>query len=37
MVKQGSIDAAASEVLRAYFRQNRDALWSDALAHHGLI
>lgn len=37
MVKRGSIDATASEVLRAYFRENRDALWSDALAHHGLI
>ncbi len=37
MVKQGSIDSTVSEVLRVYFRQNRDALWSDALARHGLI
>jgi hypothetical protein len=37
MVKQGSIDATASDVLRAYFRQNRDAFWSDALADHGLV
>jgi hypothetical protein len=37
MVKRGSIDATASEILRAYFRRNRDALWSDALAHHGLV
>lgn len=37
MVKQGSIDARASDALRAYFQQNRDAFWSDALAHHGLV
>jgi hypothetical protein len=37
MVKHGSIDAAAADILRAYFQHNRDALWSDALAHHGLV
>ena len=37
MVQQGSIDAAAALPLRAYFQQNRDAFWSDALAHHGLL
>ena len=37
MVGRGSIDATGADVLRAYFRQNRDALWSDALEEHGLI
>jgi hypothetical protein len=37
MVKRGSIDAAAAEILRAYFQENRAALWSDALADHGLV
>jgi hypothetical protein len=37
MVAQGSINATASSVLRAYFQQNRNALWSDALAQHGLV
>ena len=37
MVKQGSINPRASDLLRAYFQQNRNAFWSDALAHHGLI
>jgi hypothetical protein len=37
MVQQGSIHAAAEKVLRAYFHQNRDAFWSDALADHGLV
>jgi hypothetical protein len=37
MVKRDSIDAEGAEVLRRYFRQNRDALWSDALAHHDLM
>jgi hypothetical protein len=37
MVEQGSIEATAADVLRAYFQQNRDAFWSDALAHHDLI
>jgi hypothetical protein len=37
MVKQGSINAAAAVVLRAYFQQNRDVFWSDALTDHGLI
>ena len=37
MVKQGSIDARASDVLRAYFQENRHAFWSDALADHGLV
>ena len=37
MVRQGSIHAAAAPALRAYFRQNRDAFWSDALAHRGLL
>jgi hypothetical protein len=37
MVQQGSVDAAVARALRAYFRQNRDAFWSDALAHHSLL
>jgi hypothetical protein len=37
MVQQDAIDAAAAPLLRAYFQQNRDALWADALAHHGLL
>jgi hypothetical protein len=37
MVQQGSIEAVAAEILRAYFQQNRDALWSEALADHGLL
>jgi hypothetical protein len=37
MVKAGSIDVGAADVLRAYFQQNRDAFWSDALTSHGLI
>jgi hypothetical protein len=37
MVQQGSILAAAAQALRAYFQQNRDAFWSDALTHHGLL
>lgn len=38
MVEEGSIDAAvAAEALRAYLQHNRHALWSDALAHHGLL
>jgi hypothetical protein len=37
MVKRGSIDATASDVLRAYFRHHRDVFWSDALEEHGLV
>jgi hypothetical protein len=37
MVSQGTIHSEAAQVLRAYFQQNRDALWSDALAEHGLL
>ncbi len=37
MVQQGSIHAEAAPALRAYFQQNRDALWPDALTHHGLL
>jgi hypothetical protein len=37
MVEQGSIDASAEPVLRAYFRDNRDVLWRDALTHHALV
>jgi hypothetical protein len=37
MVEQGSINSTASELLRAYFQQNCNAFWNDALAHHGLI
>lgn len=38
MVQQGSIqEAVAAKALRAYFQQHRDAFWSDALTHHGLI
>ena len=37
MVQRGSIDATAEAVLRAYFQQNRDTLWTDALAEHDLL
>jgi hypothetical protein len=37
MVQQGSVHAAAAQTLRAYFQQNRDVFWSDALIHHGLL
>jgi hypothetical protein len=37
IVRQGSINTAAADMLRAYFRQTRDAFWSDALADHGLV
>jgi hypothetical protein len=37
MVQQGAIEDAAAHVLRAYFQQNRESLWSDALAYHGLL
>jgi len=38
MVERGAIDvAAAAPLLRAYFRDNRDAFWADALATHGLL
>ena len=37
MVKQGSLSAAAADLLRTYFQQNREALWSDALEEHGLV
>jgi hypothetical protein len=37
MVQQGSIHADAAKTLHAYFQQNRDAFWSEALAHHGLV
>lgn len=37
MVDQGSMGATASQVLRAYFRQNRDVLWIEALADHDLL
>jgi hypothetical protein len=37
MVQQGSIDAAAADILRAHFQENRDAFWRDALAYHDLV
>ena len=37
MVQQGLVHAAAAQALRAYFQQNRDAFWRDALTHHGLL
>jgi hypothetical protein len=38
MVDEGSIEPdLAARALRAYFQRNRDALWTDALADHGLI
>jgi hypothetical protein len=38
MVEHGDIDTVAvAPALRAYFQANRDVLWSDALAHHGLV
>ena len=34
----GGLDAgAAGDVLRRYFAANRDVLWEDALADHGLL
>jgi len=33
MVRQGAVDWDAEPVLRAYFRQNRGALWEDAHTH----
>jgi len=36
MVARGSV-AAADDILRAYFRHHREALWTDALAHHDLL
>jgi hypothetical protein len=41
MMQQGSIDetdaTTATKILRAYFEQNRDAFWSDALLEHRLL
>lgn len=38
MVERHALDVEAAErVLRAYFRQTRDVIWSDALAEHDLI
>jgi hypothetical protein len=36
MVEAGAIDGA-EPILRAYFRQIRDAVWSDALERHDLL
>jgi hypothetical protein len=37
MVQQGTVHATAPQALQAYFQQNRDALWSDALTYHNLL
>ena len=37
MVARAAVDASAEPILRAYFRDNRDLLWSDALERHGLL
>jgi hypothetical protein len=37
MVERGVVDATASSLLQTYFRQNRHALWADALAVHALL
>lgn len=37
MAERGVVDPVAANILRAYFRQNRDAFWSDALVRHGLL
>ena len=38
MVERDAIDAeAAATILAAYFGAQRDHLWADALAHHGLL
>jgi hypothetical protein len=37
MVEQGELDPLAGDLLRAYFREHRDAFWSDALSHHDLL
>ena len=37
MVEQEALDASAANILRTYFRDNRDVFWADALEHHGLI
>ena len=37
MVQRGVVDPTAAPILREYFQRNRDFLWSDALAHHGLL
>lgn len=36
-VRQGSIDPSAAKVLRAYFNENRNAFWVDALVSHDLL
>ena len=36
MVAQGAV-AAAEPILRAYFQQNRHAIWSDALEENELL
>ena len=38
MVQRGSVDATlAAPLLRRYFQEIRDALWSEALEDHGLL
>jgi hypothetical protein len=37
MVQLEAIAPSAAAVLRTYFQHNRGALWSDALAEHGLL
>ena len=37
MVEDGAIAPSAAAILREYFRRNRDAIWEDALAEHGLL
>lgn len=37
MVRQNSFDERAATILRAYFRNNRDVLWREALTYHDLL
>jgi len=37
MVEHDALSAAATKILRTYFRTNRDVLWSDALVDHDLL
>lgn len=37
-IARGELESVAVEqVLRRYFRENKDVIWSDALAEHGLL
>ncbi|REJ88073.1 MAG: hypothetical protein DWQ34_23395 [Planctomycetota bacterium] len=37
MIEDGALDSEECDrILRAYFQQNRDVIWPDALDHHAL-